>query len=979
MKRSNSFSLLPLKTICAALFAAIAPTLHAQLSSWTGAVSTDFSTAGNWFGNQVPSSFSELRFQVSATRKTITNNSGVGGAAFDQMSFESAPWNFTPGPVTASGTLAPPWLSLLRGGFLNYNSVLTLANGAKTISIGTGTSTSTASTTANFANIDLGTFLLTFDGSDALITTGNVTGGPATNTSLRVSGQTQLTIPTSKSVNTNSTLEVTVNAKLWIDGSSGTSTPVFANRGLVGGIGTIGNNLLTEAGFINPGYEGPNSVNRSGQPGTLTVNGNLVLANNGTTPTTLQFDVSRPAGDKLVVGGTITGPAAPSQSELTVQVQGRTPQIGQTFVLIEKTSAGPFGYAFKNKPENAVFNTPGSLINWRITYLGGNGNDCAVTVVSYDTPVTNTWTNANASNLFSVSQNWTSPLASASAANFFAFISTPPANTAGVICDIVANIYRIDFQGGGFTINPSTTTPPLIGLLGGINHLRTLGAASTFWNVPVILEGPQTFSNVSSGTQTIGGTVDTNGEQLVVFVQQDPLPANPSRPFTAFENQFLGSGAIIKRGTDTMEIVGNITQPSAYTGPFTVEAGVVRVSQVSTVLSPVFNAAINVGMTGAPAGTATLRIQQPNKMGTSSVLNLLPGGTVDMTQAQQVGRISFLGGTFAPTTSTIALNGGLLSNASGPSILDTGTITLAGSAVQDFETISDLTIRNAISVSRSATATARKTGAGALVFEGNTGLGTFNTTSGSVFFNGDGSSTNIAQPAASSPITIGGTGSLSTITGSSYTISPGFNGIGTLTLVGNFAPSSSGTLSAELGASTSDKLSAAVLSNYAGLNLSLSRTGAAPAPGTVFTLIEVGGTAVPTGTVRSSSGAIAQGSNVIVGGTTYTLSYTGGTGNDLTLTAAAAVPATTAPLAFSTFSLAPITTAAANGRRFTGTVNAGATYAGRTFQLQASNGLTTWTALGISVANASGAVSFSSVSDPNAQAGSRRFYRAVLQ
>ncbi|TAE77930.1 MAG: hypothetical protein EAZ65_04090 [Verrucomicrobia bacterium] len=78
-------------------------------------------------------------------------------------------------------------------------------------------------------------------------------------------------------------------------------------------------------------------------------------------------------GDTLTVGGSVT---LAGQLDLVVP-PGFTP--GTSYTLLHKTSAGAVAGSFAGKPEAATFTAGGHL--WRITYLGGDGNDVVLTIV----------------------------------------------------------------------------------------------------------------------------------------------------------------------------------------------------------------------------------------------------------------------------------------------------------------------------------------------------------------------------------------------------------------------------------------------------------------------------------------------------------------------------------------------------------------------------------------------------------------------
>ena len=171
-----------------------------------------------------------------------------------------------------------------------------------------------------------------------------------------------------------------------------------------------------------------------------------------------------------------------------------------------------------------------------------------------------------------------------------------------------------------------------------------------------------------------------------------------------------------------------------------------------------------------------------------------------------------------------------------------------------------------------------KTGAGTLTLSGaNSYTGTTTVSGGTLLVSGS-----IATSAATvqTGAMLGGTGSAGNVTlNSGATLAPGAGGIGTF----NAATATlNGTLAVELSAASADRLNASGSVTLSGpLTISAS---AGIAPGTAFTILS-----------KTSAGAISgtftgkpQGSAFSASGYFWLISYTGGDGNDVTLTTATA-------------------------------------------------------------------------------------------
>ena len=171
--------------------------------------------------------------------------------------------------------------------------------------------------------------------------------------------------------------------------------------------------------------------------------------------------------------------------------------------------------------------------------------------------------------------------------------------------------------------------------------------------------------------------------------------------------------------------------------------------------------------------------------------------------------------------------------------------------------------------------------------------GTFGTDATSTIFVGSAQNASLFGTG-----TVGAVVTAGTIHGGSSS-TPGTLNTGFLTFNGV------GNLSARIaGDANYDRINATNVNMASGpaLNLSLSYT---PAPGTVFTLIDNSGGAVVQGTFNG----LAEGASILINGTTFSISYVGGTGNDVTLTAISAGSAAT--VVYSPATGSPVTLSAA--------------------------------------------------------------------
>lgn len=99
---------------------------------------------------------------------------------------------------------------------------------------------------------------------------------------------------------------------------------------------------------------------------THTAGGTLEMRINGTTPGTQHDRLN--AGGPVRLNGTLD------------LVPGAGPLPGQSFVLINKTSAGSVSGTFTGRPQESVFTE--NDYDWVISYAGGNDNDVVVSIAT---------------------------------------------------------------------------------------------------------------------------------------------------------------------------------------------------------------------------------------------------------------------------------------------------------------------------------------------------------------------------------------------------------------------------------------------------------------------------------------------------------------------------------------------------------------------------------------------------------------------
>lgn len=258
----------------------------------------------------------------------------------------------------------------------------------------------------------------------------------------------------------------------------------------------------------------------------------------------------------------------------------------------------------------------------------------------------------------------------------------------------------------------------------------------------------------------VGGTLHTTADitmNRAVNLEGDGSFLTDAATTLTQAGVIAGSGALVKAGSGTLVLTGD----NSYSGGTSINAGTLQVGGGGISGSIVGNVANNgslildrsdsLMLAGAISGTGTL-----NQIGSGTAVltgtNTYTGGTTISGGALQLGN----GGT----------SGSLL-----------GDVTNNGTLV--FDRSDDVTFANVISGSGGVV----QAGSGATVLDGvQTYTGTTTIDAGSLFVDGSINSSVMVNTAG----TLGGTGTIVGNVTNAGTVAPGDNGIGTLTVSGNY-------------------------------------------------------------------------------------------------------------------------------------------------------------------------------------------------
>jgi autotransporter-associated beta strand protein len=340
----------------------------------------------------------------------------------------------------------------------------------------------------------------------------------------------------------NSTGDTVVGGGVFVcDGRINSLTLV--TNGTLGGTGRVATLTVTNSGgIVNPGI-GTNTTGRLRVTGNSSLlAGKLQLELNGTNAVTQHDQIQ------------IDAPMFITNAALQLTF-GFSPTNGDRFVIITNTTSGPINGTFIGLTEGSLLNATGKL--FRISYVGGDGNDVVLTVVTQQaTGVTRVWTGAGSNGFWMNPTNWSGNVRPQGGDSLvFPTGAARRVNTNDYSVDAVFNSLLLGTN--GMDLNGNAIT-----LLGGITATNTTGG--------VAVRMPITF--------TTNATVTTR-QPVGALVLSGPLDAGVfdvtinATGLVQIVSTLTGSGRLFKNGAQDLLIEGT----NALTGTNFINQGVLFV------------------------------------------------------------------------------------------------------------------------------------------------------------------------------------------------------------------------------------------------------------------------------------------------------------------------------------------------------------------------------------------------------------------
>jgi uncharacterized delta-60 repeat protein len=340
--------------------------LVAATRTWTGGTPGDptcsqftninlWSIPCNWSGKTAPAGGDDLVFPGSI--QTTSVNNFASGTTFNSL-------NISGGHVMGGAAIT------LNNGLTAVGAIIQLASIKLNLDQAFIVPNSTDGALIN-SPIDTNGKLLTIAGVGTATVTGVISGSGSVKRS-----NLGTALLTGNNTYTGATV---VTGEMLVFGSQPQSpvtvTGTDDSEAVLGGGGTVGSvSVGNRRSVIAPGAGGNTT-------GILKVNGDVTFAPNASI-SRLRIDLNGTVAgsgyDRLRTTGTIN---LGSSNSLTLAIGGGfVPAGGETFLIIDNAGPNPVAGTFSGRSEGTLFTVGGTT--FRISYVGGDGNDVTLTVFS---------------------------------------------------------------------------------------------------------------------------------------------------------------------------------------------------------------------------------------------------------------------------------------------------------------------------------------------------------------------------------------------------------------------------------------------------------------------------------------------------------------------------------------------------------------------------------------------------------------------
>jgi autotransporter-associated beta strand protein len=587
--------------------------------------------------------------------------------------------------VGGSATTPALWPIVVHAGSVTATANgTTLGNTGNIDILGTAATSMAASTTGSAAStVTLATQagVLTISGPT------NTDGGAITAT-----GAGGVTI--ANGLNDANTGNIAINAgtnPATLTGTLALNTGQTLSVTAAGGLGIAGSGVLAGTDAATNTFPFATQAGGSVSPGTSTAvltTGNANLAG-GVFVVNLNGAAVGSGYDQLNVTGTVTLTGATLSATLGA---GFTPTLGTSFTIINNDASDAVVGTFAGLPEGSVTVIGG--INFKVSYVGGDGNDVTLTVTNLVPSSTAISSSANPSN-FGTSATITATVTGASPTGNVLFTVDGVAQTPVPLTGNTAQInLSPTLAGGPHTVTALYTGDTANGTSLSSTLTQTVNAPSTPDHL-VFVTGPQSLTaGVTSGTITI----------QLLDVSNNPFAATSSVVVSLTTNstggQFLDAATGSTTITSVTINVGSSTATFKYsdtlagTAVVTLTDNALPVPSATQSETVAAGAAASVTVTSGSGQSATVNTVFTNPLVATvkdSFGNLVSGVTVTFA-APTTGAGATLG---SPVTVTTGANGQASDTIIANTVSGTYSVTASAAGVAALASFSETNLAGA--------------------------------------------------------------------------------------------------------------------------------------------------------------------------------------------------------------------------------------------------------------------------------------------